>query len=224
MKSMTIRLAILAGVVIIVHLGFVVLRAGTQPAEVLPPTQGIKSLPLVFGEWHGTEGQMDPKLEAGTESRDAVDREYKDRDGNTASVFVAFYDNPERGAYHNPMICYRANGWNIIDEHHETLEKTKRPDIDVSVSTWRQKEKRVLVLYWYEMGDEVLFDRWDWAGWGGVRWRLRGQTTWPPMFKVLIQVSADDALAHARAVKLACYVRDWLGSVTPAATAPEAAP
>jgi hypothetical protein len=225
---MVIRLAILAGVVVVVHFGFVVLRAGTQQAEVLPPARSLETLPLTLGlgDWHGTEGHMDPALFAGTESREAVDRAYTNRAGTTtAAVFVAFYDKPERGAYHNPISCYRENGWINLEEHREPLRTTERADMDVSISTWESRGKKVLVLYWYEMGDDILYDRESWVG---VRWSLRGRTTWPPMFKVLIQIPfenvASESVASRSAIELASYVREWLGTLTPAAKAPAPSP
>jgi EpsI family protein len=205
------RLGILIMLVSVVHGGFVALRAGTQPAEVLiPAPPGIHKLPLTLGVWRGEEGHLDPKLFVGAEAYDVVSRIYTDREGHTVSVLFALYVDPGAGVYHTPMNCYQSNGWTNRDQMRLPLQTPNRPEIPVSLSTWESKEDRVVVLYWYEMGEHTLFDRWDW---GTVRIQLRGQKTWPPMYKVLLQTSAKDSKDRARLLDVAGSIRKWLGEL-----------
>jgi EpsI family protein len=215
MNSTVTRLAILIALVVAVHCGFILVRAGTQPAQVALPTRSIHELPRTLGTWHGEDAELDSKIFVGTAAHAAVDRTYTDRLGHSTSVFVALYDDPAAGVYHTPSNCYRQNGWTNISEVRIPLECPGRPTVSVSLSTWESSGQRVQVVCWYEMGEYVLFDRGDW---GLLRLKLRGQTTWPPMYKVLLQAQATDSLTSARLLELAGTLRAWLGELdtTPA--------
>jgi len=224
------RLGILIMLVSAAHGGFVVVRAGTRPGQVRLPARSIHELPRTLGVWHGEdperqgeEAEIHAKIFVGTGALDAVDRIYTDRSGHATSLFVALYDDPEAGVYHTPSNCYRSNGWTNIDDVPMPLEVPGRPTISVSLSTWESGDKRIQVLCWYEMGEHVLFDRRDW---GLLQFKLRGQTIWPPMYKVLLQtqVLPGGGPATTRLLDLAGQVRGWLGELDAPAAAAEQAP
>ena len=51
-----------------------------------------------------------------------------------------------------------------------------------------------MVVYWYQLGEHVLFGRWDLGI--KVRWSLAGKPTWPALIKVMLQIpvlEAEDA-------------------------------
>jgi EpsI family protein len=221
MNSILTRLTILIALVVSVHCGFILVRAGTRPAQVALPTRSIHELPRTLGTWHGEDAELDSKIFVGTAARDVVDRTYADRSGHNTSVFVALYDDPAAGVYHTPANCYRANGWTNLSDVLMPLESAGRPTVSVSLSTWESGSQRVQVVCWYEMGEHVLFDRLDW---GTIQFKLRGQTTWPPMYKVLLQAQVTDSLTSARLLELAGSLRAWLGELTvtaePAGRAP----
>jgi hypothetical protein len=89
------------------------------------------------------------------------------------------------------------------------LKSPNRPEISVRMGIWESEGRKVLVMYWYEVGDYVIFERGDLFG---LRWTMRGRETWPPTFKVMIQVPAnDEQVAKKDALEFAAMVRDWLG-------------
>lgn len=47
-----------------------------------------------------------------------------------------------------------------------------------------------MVVYWYQLGDHVLFDRWDLGM--KIRWSLRGREKWPALIKVMLTIPAAD--------------------------------
>ena len=212
-NNLVSRIAIVISIVLVVHGGFYVVRAGTKPPEVLIPEKSIHELPRQLGNWQGKDGELDPKIFARTGAYDAVDRFYADSSGNKISLFVALYTNPAEGVYHSATNCYRSSGWTMISETRLPLKTKGQSDISVSVSTWDSKGERILVLYWYELDKYTLFERIDL---GKVRWALRGRTTWPPLYKVLLQTSAaDPELAQGRLLDIASSVHEWLGTLAP---------
>jgi EpsI family protein len=217
------RLGVLIMLISVVHGGFVVVRAGTQGAQVLlPPPPGIRGLPLNLGNWRGIETQLDPETFVNAGALEAVSRLYTDRSGHVTKVLLALYTDPAAGVYHTPTNCYRSNGYTQLDTMTVPLQATPCPEIPVSLSTWEKKDDRVAVLYWYEMGKYTLFDR---ADWGVVRVELRGQRVWPPMYKVLLETPvAADAKERAHLLELAGSIRQWLGGLGTSKEAADAAP
>lgn len=210
-NNLVSRLAIVISIVLVVHGGFYVVRAGTTPPEVLIPDQTVHELPRQLGNWQGEDGQLDPKIFARTGAYDAVDRYYQDSSGNKISLFVALYTNPSEGLYHSATNCYRSSGWTMISESRMPLKTKGRPDISVSVSMWELKGERILVVFWYELGDYTLFERVDLAK---VRWALRGQKTWPPTYKILLQIpAAEPELAQGRILDIAGNIHEWIGKL-----------
>ena len=77
-----------------------------------------------------------------------------------------------------------------MKETRENLPVSDGLTIPVSLTTWEREGERVMVVYWYQLGEHVLFGRWD-LGWK-VRWSLRGQPKWPALIKVMLQISAPE--------------------------------
>ena len=48
----------------------------------------------------------------------------------------------------------------------------------------------MIVAYWYEVGDYTMYERQDLLK---TQWAMFGKTKWPVMFKVLLEMPADDA-------------------------------
>ena len=102
------------------------------------------------------------------------------------------FANPRDGVYHTPINCYRASGWQ--DTERDAVRPGGLRLLDVSrqrvdVDPGRTGE-RLIVVYWYQLGEHVLFDRWDLGM--KVRWALRGRPKWPALIKVMLQISAPD--------------------------------
>ena len=179
MGNFTTRLAIVIGIVLLVHGGFYIVRAGTRPPEMQVPERSIRELPRQLGRWRGEDADLDPKIFTNSEADEAVNRIYQDRGDRKISAFVALYTDPAKGLYHSPTNCYRSNGYTMLSDVRVSLQTKDRPDIQVSLSTWELKGDRILVVYWYEVGEYTLFERLDlWT----ARWNFRGRQTWPPMF------------------------------------------
>lgn len=208
MRSMVLRLVTVIVVVVFVQGAFYVVDM--QPPEVVFPEVSLKTMPMQFGAWEGEEIELDSKIFAKTGAHESVDRSYREGAGQKISVHSAAFENPTEGLYHSPMNCYRSNGWTKLNEKRIPLKTENRPEIEVSVSTWEKKGERILVLYWYELGDYCLYERHDVLK---VRWAMWGQKTWPPMYKVLMQTTASSEKAQAQLIDLSGYIHEWLGGL-----------
>lgn len=212
MRSITVRLGIVVAMVVLVHLGFSVVGVDN---EVQLPARSVNEFPLQWGAWQGKSVELDPKVFARTGAHETADRKYQDPLGREVSLHFALFTRFAEGLLHSPMNCYRDNGWSLIEESRVPVKVANRPDINVSVSTWELKGEKALVLYWYELGDHVLYGRGDLAT---VVWDMRSRPKWPPMYKVLLQTTATDAESRAKLLEIAAGVRQWIGPMEPSAS------
>ena len=138
-----------------------------------------------------------------------VSRAYHDDMEQEVRMHVAvFGSKPDDGVYHAPTNCYPSSGWTLIEHSRAPMQVPGHKEQMVDLTTWEKKGEMVHVVYWYRMGDYSLFERVDM---GKVRWALRGQATWPPLIKVLLETSAADKYAaRVRILEVAALVQTWL--------------
>ena len=213
MMGATFRLVLAAVLVACGSLGiFVVQRSllGVPPVRPLP--EDIRRLPLRLEKWLGQEQQLDSDVFVHIGADVALGRAYHDdADHEIRTHLAVFGSKPDEGVYHAPTNCYPSSGWTLLEQSMAAVPIPGHKEQMVNVSTWQKKEKTVHVVYWYRMGDYSLFERVDM---GKVRWALRGQASWPPLIKVLLETSAADKYAaRLRILDFAALVQTWLEKV-----------
>ena len=93
------------------------------------------------------------------------------------------------------------------------MKAANRPDTAISMSIWVRQSEKVVVAYWYEIGDLTLYERQDLLP---AHLAMFGKTKWPVMFKVLLEMPADDLeQSKAELLEMAQVVRQWLGDNRP---------
>ncbi|MDZ7617828.1 MAG: exosortase-associated EpsI family protein, partial [Patescibacteria group bacterium] len=137
------------------------------------------------------------------------DREYTDREDKVVSAHTAlFTDFDEAIIVHLPSRCYSAAGWNLLGAEKRDLVVPGVPPVKVEISTWEFEGLRVKVLYWYQLGEHTVLDRFDLSK---ARMAFAGHKTWPAMVKVMLQTSADQGpAADVRLLDVARNIRQWL--------------
>jgi EpsI family protein len=209
MTNTTVRLVIVA-----VLVGLLATLAYAFPRwlspEIRPPDRDITEIPRQFGSWQDVEvDEMDPKIkEILLRDADVIeDRHYADEKNNIVSLHMAVFTKLDDGIRHSPFNCYRGQGWRELNRADVMLPVSDK-SIRVSLTTWERDGQRVMVMYWYQFGEHILFDRLDL---GKARLKMRGKKTWPAMVKVLLQTSASDqVLAKRRIEDIAGMAYEWL--------------
>jgi EpsI family protein len=203
------RLFVVAGLVVVTFLVAHFVTAGLKTPGVQMPDWTFSDMPLQLGDWRGQPTEIDPKIAVATGASVIVNRDYQDRSGQHILMHTAMFSDPADGVFHTPIICYLAGGWQKQAETREELEVSDKLTTPVSLTTWEgDKQQRILVVYWYQLGEHVLFDRWDLGM--KVRWSLRGRPKWPALIKVMLQIAAPDP-DEARSIILdfATQVAAW---------------
>jgi EpsI family protein len=200
-----VRVAIVAVLLPLTFLGANWLRASLEPPGTDMPDWTFHDMPKQLGNWHGEETKMDPRIAVltGAKLDTIIQRTYRDDSGHAVAVHAAMFDNPATGVMHTPLICYFAAGWTKLSEQRGYLQLpigltklSEKLTIPISITTWEsEKENRkVIVVYWYQLGEHFLFGRWDLGV--KIRWSLAGKPTWPTLIKVMMEmpiIEGEDA-------------------------------
>ncbi len=204
-----LRLAIVVGMIGLVQLLGYQVRSMLASGDVVLPDWNLDELPLEFPGWRGEASELDERVFRRTGAETVSDRVYEDRHGGAVAAHTAlFQDFREAIEVHLPSRCYRAAGWEQRDAEVRTLDVAGLPSVRVEVSTWQREGQRVKVLYWYQLGEHTVLDRWDM---GKARMALAGHDTWPAMVKVMLQTTADQRqAADLRLFDVAGHIRRWL--------------
>jgi EpsI family protein len=187
--SIWIRVVIAAAIIGLTWLGMRGVGNLTETPPVVMPTWDINDLPKKLGDWTGEDEKLDERLFQATNAKVIVERKYHNEAGTVVSLHFAIFDKPTDGIWHNPMSCYNSAGWDPKDSEMAPITESDPNSDKISLCTWDKSGTRVMVGYWYQLGEHRLYGRWD-LGFS-VRWKMRGRETWPALIKVLISTSAD---------------------------------
>jgi EpsI family protein len=207
-NSTAFRLCIVVALMLFAYGGARLVKAGLEPPTVDLPDWTFRELPLQLGPWHGHKTELDPEIAKATGASIIVDRLYEDEAGHSISLHTAMFKNPNDAVCHTPINCYRANGYQDTSAVHENVEASDSLTIPVSLTTWERKGEQLMVVYWYQLGEHILFDKWD-LGFK-VRWSLRGRAKWPALVKVMLQINASNPEdARTAVLSFAKQVAAW---------------
>lgn len=195
MKSPFIRLAIAAvAVVIIFGIAWYSSHKGGVYREIHLPQESISTIPMEIGKWKGTDVPVEEKLFRGIAAHEVVSRSYANPAGETElTLHCAVFNTFWRRVPHSPKVCYRASGWTTIKDEAFELDDPDDPDNPdgretARLVTFEKDGATVFVLFWFQFGDFVVCDASDLAS---ARWQYRNEETWPPVVKMMLQISAD---------------------------------
>jgi Protein of unknown function (DUF3485) len=162
-------------------------------------------LPFELREWTGTAVEPDPKLVTALGSVTMADRVYIDREGRSATVHVSSFSIEELSLPHPPQICYPSAGWQI----HSDEWKNQQTDHPFKLMVVEQGGTRAAVAYWYQLGPYVAGNRNELRS---AFQKIRHESKWPQLVKVLVQTSIRDNESEAQAAleNLSAQVYEWI--------------
>src|SRR3989304_7483379 len=185
--NITIRVFAAVAIIAVTYLGMYLVHAGIQVASAELPSWDIQDLPLQLGEGKGEDKQLDERLFKAIGAVKIIDRQYVNSYGMIVSLHFAIFTDPNEGIWHNPISCYESAGWVPVEK-----EKVQLPDISdgnavVSLMEWEKSGDRAKICYWYQLGENRLYTRFDL---GTVRWKMAGEEKWPALLKILVHTPA----------------------------------
>jgi hypothetical protein len=189
--SFTVRLAAAIGI-IAVCFGIVYLTSIHGIPHMVLPDWHLNSMPKQLGAWtwDGKKKELDPLLFNTIGAVEVEDREYRDPSGVTIVLHSALFDDSEKGLRHSPINCYRENGWTRISMDTVPMGSDPGSSGEICIILWEKKGEQCITGHWYQVGEDQVFDRGK--GFMSLRLKRFGQSDWPPMVKVLLQISVTD--------------------------------
>jgi len=220
MRNTTTRVFVVATIVVLVSASTYVMPQWLKAKNVQLPAWDVRDMPRQFDQWQGVDGELDPEITRRLDADAWLDRVYRNDENRIVSLHVALFRDLDSGVRHSPINCYRGNGWREVGRESVELALPDGSSIPVSLGTWEREGERILVMYWYQLDRQILFDR---VGLGLARWEIRSQQDWPPLIKVLLQTSAADTdVARKRIQFIAAKAYEWINQ--PSHRASSAAP
>ncbi len=204
----SVRLCIVAAIIPCIYGGAYFVHAKLEPPKVDMPGWTFHELPAQLGDWRGKDTTLDPETAVATGAQIIVDRTYQDESGHAVSMHTAVFENPADGVLHSPLNCYRRSGWERLSLSTEQLKVSDDLTLPVCMSVFQRENEKVVVIYWYQLGEHVLFGRWDLGL--NVRWSLAGRPAWPALIKVMLQIPVSELEdAKSTILSFAEQVAQW---------------
>jgi EpsI family protein len=192
MNSVSTRLYVVVGIILGAYGIGRLVQAAAEPPQVERPKWSVKDLPMQLGSWRGEDAEINPEIAAATGAYAIANRIYSNGKGQSVSLHTAMFDDPSEGVYHSPLNCYRSSGWTQKKSTQADIKVSEDLTIPVKLVTWEKNEhERIIVAYWYQLGEYTLYSRLDLGG--SIRWKMRGQAKWPVLIKVMLQIPLSDA-------------------------------
>ena len=145
----TARLAVSAAVLVAALL-VVQLRPAS---EAVPMRRPFESFPQTIGSWKGQDDMvLDAEALRMLKSSDYVMRRYVDGTGNSAWLYMAYWQSQRRGAdIHSPKNCLPGGGWEPIETKRLTIPVGGAAGSITVNSYLIQKDRQLqVVIYWFQ--------------------------------------------------------------------------
>lgn len=167
-------------------------------------------LPCHLGLWEGKDMPITEELFSSTGADVFVNRLYWNADDNAIQIqtHLTVFSDWEKGMSRHPMKSFKADGWKLLAQNHDSVSTCKDKTIQVSLSEWERNYKAIVVLYWYQLGDRIFFDQ---SELDKIRSELGDQDTPRPLVKVQLQITKSRATEDEESMKqLAGKIAKWI--------------
>lgn len=86
-------------------------------------------------------------------------REYRNDTDHTLSLSIIYHQNARWGA-HNPQVCYKSQGWRILNSKRTAINGLPHKTFEINQFTVTQKGRSHLISYWwYTSGKRQMASR-----------------------------------------------------------------
>lgn len=179
-----------------------------QSRSTLPQSASLDRLPTSILGWTGQDAPIAELVEYLLKSDQILHRIYTGRLGEEVDLYSMIWTSPANPAHrHHPDICMPCQGWATESSHVRLVPYAAgKAPIPMTVRTFTQDNRRILVLFWTQVGRDILpdgmetptaFDEFAWM------WKiLSGQTTLSRTARLTVRldIEAPSTAGHLEAV------------------------
>jgi EpsI family protein len=148
--KLAVVLVLLAGTALYVRLN--------PPRRLALGPETLSAFPMQLGGWSGEELDLPDVVVEELEADDTLARRYVSDDGESVWFVIIFHQNERYGA-HEPVVCYRAQGWDVTGQGAVPVAGEDTSFEANWLVAESEGQKRVAVYWWYTAGDLATADR-----------------------------------------------------------------
>ena len=182
-----------------------------HPANLAAGRGVLAHIPVVFGEWNGTELSFEDAVIDDLQPDDLLVRRY-DRGADKVWLCVVYHQNRRFGA-HDPRLCYQSQGYLLEPGARVRVDDGQVGGLEVNRFIADRHGDRRIVYYWWATAGLSTTDADAFRG----RMALRGaldNRSWGAFVRVEALVrNADDRAADREAGEFAARVAQALPRV-----------
>ena len=117
------------------------------PADLAQGAGALRACPVTFGDWSGTELSFDDAVQEELDADDILIRRYE-HEGDVVWLCIVYHQNKRYGA-HDPLTCYRSQGYTIENEKRVRIEDGSEAGLEANRFVADRRRDRRLVYYWW---------------------------------------------------------------------------
>jgi EpsI family protein len=191
-------------VLLLADIGLRAMDGATSPLPAKLPERSLEAIPNKLGGWTARDLPLDLAIFKHSGAAAMLNRAYSNSIGDEIAANIGIWIGEFAGTPHSPQVCYPGAGWEIVSRKKVSVANEENGS-PAQLITFDKSGQRILVLYWYQYGDRVVFDAGDIRS---FRQSLRGsKSSMPPIVKVMLQSgNPDPAVAEQQLLNLAALV------------------
>jgi EpsI family protein len=206
------------GVVLVLILVFgILVNAWAYLGEAHVDRKDLKDFPNSIGTWQttGTDRVLDDETMKVLRASDYLMRDFRNPDGQVASLYVAYYASQRTGAtYHSPLNCLPGSGWTLSEPGKATIALPDGTSFVANKYVIETGDYRSMMIYWYQgRGRNVASEYWGkiYTVFDSVRLRRSDGA----MVRVTVPIANSEAKAEQTAMDFASVVSAALPQFVP---------
>ncbi len=168
------------------------------------PAGTLSALPLVLGDWVGTDAPLDEWVIRATDTQDHVSRTYRKAADEIVALFVGYGVNLRDLAPHRPEVCYPGAGWSLDrTDRVDDLPVDGGPPLSCQIHTFQRGGlvgDRVTVLNYYIVDGDYCSDV---SLLRSRAWRKNSSATYAAQVQIVCQTGISPTRAEEAVRSLA---------------------
>lgn len=137
------------------------LHASPSSQQYVPLEKPLSSFPLKFDGWQGRSYPLENWVVEMLGVTEYIQREYRKGD-ESVLVYLGYYGSQLGDAeIHSPTHCLPGSGWANLSEDVRTVELENGEKIRLIESVYEKDGNKELFVYWYQMGDSFLTNKYS---------------------------------------------------------------
>jgi EpsI family protein len=118
----------------------------------------LADLPTELGPWRSVDLRFEEVVYEELDADDTLARRYTGPDGRSIWFVIVFHQNERYGA-HDPLVCYRSQGWTIEEKGTLALSDDAGTFDANWIRAMAEGHDRAAIYWWYTAGDLATADR-----------------------------------------------------------------